>query len=127
MLENDIKYISKLLKRRSGVRSKLLYKFTTENISGYINEFNLKNKNLLTVGSSSDQAINANFYGCNDVTVVDLNRNTPFFFLLKKAAMFCLDYEEFLRYFSLSDDKYRMNICFYKKIRPYRCQRTRLG
>lgn len=40
-----------------------LYPFTTENIAGYIDNFNLKNKSLLTVGSSGDQVINAALKG----------------------------------------------------------------
>lgn len=117
MLSKDIKYVSKSLKKRSGIRSHLIYKFTTENISGYIKEFNLKNRSLLTVGSSGDQAINANFCGCNYVTVVDLNRYTEYYFYLKKAAIIALNYEEFLRYFSLDSDDLRMSIKTYKKIR----------
>ena len=78
MLSKDIEYVNKMFKKRSGIRNDLIYKFTTENISGYIKEFNLKNRSLLTVGSSGDQAINANFYGCNYVTVVDLNRYTKY-------------------------------------------------
>lgn len=40
----------------------ILYPFTTENISGYINNFDLSNKTLLTVGSSGDQIINGRDY-----------------------------------------------------------------
>ena len=116
-LETDIHQVNKLLKRRSGDRFKLLYKFTTENISGYIKEFDFKNKNLLTVGSSGDQVINANMCGCNDATVIDLNMNSEIFFNLKKAALIVLDYEEFLKFFSVSDNAYKMSIDIYSKLR----------
>lgn len=46
-----------------------IYPFTTENIAGYINEFELKDKSLLTVGSSGDQVINAALYDCQDITL----------------------------------------------------------
>ena len=36
-----------------------IYPFTTENISGYIDCFDLDKHNLLTVGSSTDQVLNA--------------------------------------------------------------------
>lgn len=50
-----------------------LYCFTTENINEYIDRFNLEGKSLLTVGSSSDQVLNAHFLGCNDITLIDIN------------------------------------------------------
>ena len=46
MLSKDIEYVNKMFKKRSGIRNDLIYKFTTENISGYIKEFNLKNRSL---------------------------------------------------------------------------------
>ena len=64
-----------------------LYKFTTENISGYISEFNFAGKSVLTVGSSGDQVINANMFGCNNITVVDLSGLAEYFFNLKKASL----------------------------------------
>ena len=48
-----------------------LYPFTTENIDGYLDLFDLKDKSLLTVGSSGDQVINALVMGCEDVTLYD--------------------------------------------------------
>ena len=53
-IDLNIHQLNKLLKRRDGDRFKLIYKFTTENISGYIKEFDFKKKSLLTVGSSVD-------------------------------------------------------------------------
>ena len=50
-----------------------IYPFTTENISGYINNFNLIDKWLLIVGSYGDQVINAILHGCEDITLLDKN------------------------------------------------------
>ena len=50
-----------------------LYPFTTENISGYFKEKDIKNKSILTVGSSGDQAINAFAMGAKEVTIFDIN------------------------------------------------------
>lgn len=72
-----------------------IYPFTTENINGYISKFDLKDKSLLTVGSSSDQVINAVMYDCYNQTVVDICPYTKYYFYLKKAALMSLDYEEF--------------------------------
>ena len=46
----------------SNYKFQLLYPFTTENITGYINNFNLYQNTLLTVGSSGDQVINASLF-----------------------------------------------------------------
>lgn len=79
-----------------------IYPFTTENIAGYINEFNLKNRSLLTVGSSSDQSINASLLNCFDQTIYDVCPFTKYYFNLKKAGLITLKYQEFLEYFSNS-------------------------
>jgi len=76
-----------------------VYPFTTENITGYINKFDLNNKSLLTLGSSSDQAINAIIKGCKDISVLDICPFTKFYFYLKKAALLSLNYDEFLAFF----------------------------
>ena len=78
-----------------------LYCFTTENINGYIDRFNLEGKSLLTVGSSSDQVLNAHFLGCNDITLIDINEFTKDFFYLKKAAIENLNYKQFFKFMSL--------------------------
>lgn len=77
----------------------LTYPFTTENISGYIDLFDLKNKSLLTVGSSGDQAVNAILKGCKDVTILDINPFVKYYFYLKKAGILTLSYSEFLKFF----------------------------
>ena len=78
-----------------------IYPFTTENISGYIEQFDLYDKSLLTVGSSSDQVINSILYGCKDITLVDINSYFKYYYYLKVASILCLDMDEFfffLRY-----------------------------
>lgn len=76
-----------------------LYSFTTENIKGYINDFDFNNKSLLTVGSSADQAISAVLNGCKDLTIIDINPFVKYYFNLKKAAILVLDYNQFMNYF----------------------------
>lgn len=77
-----------------------LYPFTTENINGYIDQFDLDNKSLLTVGSSTDQIINSAYYNCKNQTSIDICPYTKYYFYLKKAALLTLKYNEFLIYFS---------------------------
>ena len=79
-----------------------IYPFTTENISGYIDFFNLNNKKLLTVGSSGDQVLNAILNGCNDITVLDVNKYTQYYYFLKVAAILYMNYDDFLTFFRYS-------------------------
>ena len=90
---------------KKGISSRFaqLYPFTTENIMGYIDEFYLKGKSLLTIGSSCDQAINALMVGCEDVTILDICPFTKFYFYLKKAGLLEFSYEEFQNYFCYKD------------------------
>lgn len=76
-----------------------IYTFTTENINGYINYFDLKNKSLLTVGSSGDQILNAYFYGARDITLFDINPYAKYYVYLKVAAILSLTYDEFQCFF----------------------------
>lgn len=80
-----------------------IYPFTTENISGYIDKFNLKDKSLLTVGSSADQVINAILNGCKDITLLDINPYTKFYYYLKVASILTLDLDEFMRFLRYKD------------------------
>lgn len=84
-----------------------LYSFTTENINGYMDLFDLKNKSLLTVGSSADQVINAGLVGCKDITLFDICPLTKYFYYLKLAALLTLERDEFLRF--LCKTKYQKN------------------
>lgn len=60
-----------------------VYLFTTENISGYINDMDLKDKTLLTLGSSLDQAYNALLMGASQIDVFDINVNVEKFHKIK--------------------------------------------
>ena len=81
----------------------LVYPFTTENIKGYIDYFDLDGRSLMTVGSSLDQVFNARLRGCKDITVVDINPYTKFYYYLKLAALLCLDREGFLHFLRYVD------------------------
>lgn len=95
-----------------------LYSFTTENFNGYINNFDLNNKSLLTVGSSADQAINAILKGCKDITILDINPLVKYYFNLKKAGILTLSYEEFIDYFHDYDLNFTLfNTKTYQKLR----------
>lgn len=76
-----------------------LYPFTTENIAGYIDFFDLEGKSLLTTGSSADQALNAVLKGCKDITILDVNPYTKFYYYLKTAGILNFNLDEFKRFF----------------------------
>ena len=64
-----------------------IYPFTTEMISGYFDRLDLKDKTVLTVGSSIDQGLNALLLGAKNVTVFDINPNIESFFEHKRKLI----------------------------------------
>ena len=99
-IDDKIKLATSLCNRdvRKFNQFNYVYPFTTENISGYIDKFDLKGKNLLTLGSSGDQALNAILRGCKDITAYDICPFAKEYFYLKKAAIMCLSREDYLRF-----------------------------
>lgn len=95
--KNSIKGTSQ---RKEVHRFDKIYPFTTENISGYIDLFDLENKKLLTVGSSCDQIFNASLKGCKDITSLDVNPYTEYYYYFKLAALLELDKDEFIKFLS---------------------------
>ncbi len=101
-----------------------IYPFATENISGYIDKFDLKDKSLLTVGSSGDQVINAILYGCKKISVLDINPYTKFYYYLKIASILDLNLDEFMTFLrfkrypsTFKDNKDVFNSQLYNKIK----------
>lgn len=82
-----------------------IYNFTTENIAGYMKYFDLKDKKLLTVGSSGDQVLNAYYEGARDITLIDINDFSEYYLYLKISAILILSYEEFKKFFFVYESK----------------------
>lgn len=102
----------------------LLYPFTTENIAGYINNFNLSNGTLLTVGSSGDQIINGSLFDCRDIVCLDICPYTKFYIYLKISCLLELNKSEFLTFLcykdypkTFKDNKLSFDNDVYKKIK----------
>ena len=72
------------------------YLFATENISGFSKKISFKDKTILTVCSSGDQAFNAILNDALTVDLFDVNIFSKYYFNLKLAAIKSLNYEEFL-------------------------------
>ncbi len=76
-----------------------IYLNTTENIKGILDGMNLKDRNVLAVAGSGDQALNAYFLGAESVTLFDINPLALAQAELKIAAAQKLDYREFCNFF----------------------------
>ncbi len=103
-----------------------IYPFTNENINGYIDFFDLKNHSLCTVGSSLDQTLNAIYKGCRDITVIDICPYTKFYYYLKVACIFNLEYDEYFKFLSYLDypkvfkyNQEAFDLGTYDKISPF--------
>ena len=86
-----------------------IYPFTTEYIDSYFNLLDLNDKDVLTVGSSLDQAFNAMIFGARNVDVIDINTNVLNYLKLKKEILLNSRYDNFyknvLAEFNLSDNR----------------------
>ena len=80
-----------------------IYPFTTENINGYIDNFSLEGKSLLTVGSSCDQLLNAILKGSVDITLLDICPYVKYYYYLKVVSLLHLTRTEFLEFFRYID------------------------
>lgn len=99
-----------------------IYSFTNENISGYLPYFELKNKSLLTVGSSCDQVLNASLKGCDDITICDICPLTKYYFYLKLSSLLTYNKEDYLKflcqtYYGVEHNPYFLNYEYYGKIK----------
>ena len=93
-----------------------IYSFTTENIDGYINYFDLNNKSLLTVGSSGDQILNSFYSGARDITLFDINEYAKYYVYLKISAILSLSYMEFkLFFFKYGISPFKRNTYMFSK------------
>ncbi len=75
-----------------------VFSFSNENMVGYYDKLNLKDKKVLTVCGSGDQALNAILYGAQSVHTFDINRLTQYALDLKRATILSLTYNEFMRF-----------------------------
>ncbi len=76
-----------------------IYFMTTENIKGFLQQYDLTEKNVLTVAGSGDQMLNSYLMGAKNVTCFDINPLAFYQVKLKKAAVSSLSYDEFIFFF----------------------------
>lgn len=99
------------------------YSFNTENIKGYIKHFDIKDKSVLTLGSSGEQVINAHICGAKAITLYDINNFAGYYTWLKVAAIASLNYKEYQRFLfkytsSKSENIYRFHKTIFDKVAP---------
>lgn len=92
-----------------------IYPFTTEMISGYFDRLNLKDKTVLTLGSSIDQGFNALLLGAKKVTIFDINPNIESFFEHKRKLILSKTRDELYKAVLESDFSYTQEDIFSKK------------
>lgn len=75
-----------------------VYKETNENIAGYMQKLDFKNKQkALSVLASGDHILNLIYYGILNIDAFDTNRLTEYYSLgLKRGALLAFTYEEYL-------------------------------
>lgn len=76
-----------------------IYPFTTENIKGYLDLMDVKDKDVLTVGASGDQTLNLLVKDAKSVDYFDMNPFTKMYFNLKCAAIKVLSVDEYFEFF----------------------------
>lgn len=94
------KKLSKVERVRKSITTKL-YPFSNEGLSDYFGVLNIKNKNVMVVGSSGDQALCSCLMGAREVLLLDTNPLTQTYFNLKIAALKNLNYEDFKTFFDI--------------------------
>lgn len=80
-----------------------LYLMSTENLAGYLKNYNFKNKSILTTGSSADQIFNLISYGSLDIDHFDINPFVKYYYELKKSAILELNQKNYLKFFNTNN------------------------
>lgn len=71
------------------------YLSTTESIALYLPLLDVKDKSVLTVCGSGDQALDMSLQGTKNITIFDINKSALYYFYLKIAAIKSLTFNEF--------------------------------
>ncbi len=75
-----------------------VYQYSNENLRQLFANLNVYGKDVATVGSSGDQALNAIYYGAKNVTIIDACLTAEPYIELKKAAILNFDFETFNKF-----------------------------
>ena len=103
-LKEYINYNGKL-NNEFGKYSKL-YSMTTENIYGFLKNYNLQDKKILTVAGSGDQRLNSYLMGSFSVSCFDINPLVLYHLRLKDELIKHVNFEKFIKFFGIYTKKY---------------------
>lgn len=92
-----IDYIMASSKLKFSNRS-FIYTFTNECIKDYLNFFELKSKEILTVTGSGDHILNM-LLDVDSIDTFDINLYAYYFYILKSYALITLELDEYLDFF----------------------------
>lgn len=107
-----------------------IYSFTTENISGYFEYIDFKDKDILPVAASGDHIINAFYKGAKKVFGFDINYLALIYTELKLVALQNLEYKDFINFFMINEvndinkNKLALDYITYKRLRKYLTKNT---
>ena len=93
------------------------YLRTTENINGYYNKLDFKDKSVLTVVGSSDHIFEAVIRGASKIDGFDISNNSIMLYYLKEASVNALSYEEYMNFFFVEYTAFDKDT--YERVRPY--------
>ncbi len=80
-----------------------VYPFTNEMMKQYNEHLDLKNKKVLTVTSSSDQAIISMMKGAKKIDTFDCNKLSYYHMFFKLSAIKSLSYENFIKLYTINN------------------------
>ncbi len=92
-----------------------IYPDTTENLS-YLEQIDVKNKEVLTVTGSFDQCLNLACLGAKKIHNIDTNVLSVFYAGLKYAALQAFSYEDYISFFL---EENRLDYQMYLRLRQY--------
>ena len=123
-LEKDIYVALSIINGKEDINKlgnyNLVYRNSNENLGEYFKHFPIKNGNVLTILSSGDQVLQSVYCGAKNIYTFDYNPLAIYMGKLKISSLYHLDYNSFMNYFNNYD------ISYYKKIRDYLDDNTRL-
>lgn len=91
-----------------------VYNFTNEFVAVYPRLYKMDNANILSILGSGDQYFTAILNGAKNVDVIDINKISWYYFVLKFMAIKYLSYQDFIDFFIVSKID---NLKIYKYLR----------